>query len=116
MYGFTAQVQTIEVILKRYATHLQACRDRIIADLQKSPRNAVLTGYFQEGKWFRALLSVVAASAMGIEPHKMVPMASALELLHGASLIHDDIVDEAAERRSLPALHVRIGRSGSHTG
>ncbi len=30
-------------------------------------------------------------------------------MLHGASLIHDDIVDEAAERRSLPALHVRIG-------
>ena len=109
MYGLTAQVQTIEVILKRYATHLQVCRDRIIADLQKSPRTAVLTGYFQEGKRFRALLSFVAASAIGIEPHKMIPMASALELLHGASLIHDDIVDEAAERRSLPALHVRIG-------
>jgi octaprenyl-diphosphate synthase len=109
MYGFTAQVQTIDVILKRYATHLQVCRDRIIADLQKSPRTAVLTGYFQEGKRFRALLSFVAASAIGIEPHKMIPMASALELLHGASLIHDDIVDEAAERRSLPALHVRIG-------
>jgi len=109
MYGFTAQVQTIDVILKRYATHLQVCRDRIIADLQKSPRTAVLTGYFQEGKRFRALLSFVAASAIGIEPHKMIPMASALELLHGASLIHDDIVDEAAERRSLTALHVRIG-------
>jgi geranylgeranyl pyrophosphate synthase len=39
----------------------------------------------------------------------MIPVASALELLHGASLIHDDIVDEAAERRRLPALHVQIG-------
>ncbi|MDC8450572.1 MAG: polyprenyl synthetase family protein [Nitrospira sp.] len=69
----------------------------------------MLTGYFQEGKRFRALLSFVAASAIGIDPRKMIPMAEALELLHGASLIHDDIVDEAAERRSLPALHVRIG-------
>src|SRR5262249_52080499 len=50
-----------------------------------------------------------AASAIGIEPRKMIPVASALELLHGASLIHDDIVDEAAERRSRPALHVQMG-------
>ena len=58
---------------------------------------------------FRALLAYVAASAIGIEPSKMITVASALELLHGASLIHDDIVDEAAERRSRPALHVQIG-------
>lgn len=109
MNGFTAQLEAIEVILKRYGTHLQVCRDRIIADLQKSSRTAVLAGYFREGKRFRALLTFVAASAIGIEPRKMIPVASALELLHGASLIHDDIVDEAAERRSLPALHVRIG-------
>jgi geranylgeranyl pyrophosphate synthase len=69
----------------------------------------VLAGYFQGGKMFRALLAFVAASALGIEPSKMIPVASALELLHGASLIHDDIVDEAAERRSRPALHVQIG-------
>jgi len=58
---------------------------------------------------FRALLAFVAASAIGIEPHKMIPVASALELLHGASLIHDDVVDEAAERRGRPALHVQMG-------
>lgn len=109
MNRFTARAQTFEAILKRYATHLQGCRDRIIADLQKSPGTSVLTEYFQEGKRFRALLAFVAASAIGIEPRTMIPVAAALELLHGASLIHDDIVDEAAERRSLPALHVRIG-------
>jgi geranylgeranyl pyrophosphate synthase len=58
---------------------------------------------------FRALLAFVAASAIGIEPRKMIPVASALELLHGASLIHDDVVDEAAERRGRPALHVQMG-------
>ncbi|OQW35719.1 MAG: hypothetical protein A4E20_09010 [Nitrospira sp. SG-bin2] len=109
MDGLIAQPQTFEVILKRYATHLQGCHDRIIADLQKAPGTAVLTEYFQEGKRFRALLTFVAASATGIEPRNIISVAAALELLHGASLIHDDIVDEAAERRSLPALHVRIG-------
>lgn len=71
--------------------------------------HAVLVGYFQGGKLFQALLAFVAASGIGIEPSKMIPVAAALELLHGASLIHDDIVDEAAERRSRPALHVQIG-------
>ena len=85
MYGFTARLQTIETILKRYATHLQVCRDRIIADLQKSPRTAVRTGYFQQGKRFRTLLTFVAASAIGIEPYKW-SNGIALELLHGASL------------------------------
>lgn len=103
------QSQTVEQILRCYATPLQSCRAWIIEDLQKTPETAVLTEYFQEGKGFRALLAFVAASAIGIEPSTMIPVASALELLHGASLIHDDIVDDAAERRSLPALHVRIG-------
>lgn len=104
-----AQPQTLEQILKRYATLLQGCRDRIIADLQNAPGTAVLTDYFQEGKRFRALLAFVAASAIGIEPRTIIPVAAALELLHGASLIHDDIVDEATERRTLSALHVQIG-------
>src|SRR6185295_9053221 len=109
MKTFTVQPETFEAILNRYGPHLESCRDCIIADLQKDPGTAVLAGYFQGGKMFRALLAFVAASAIGIEPHKMIPVASALELLHGASLIHDDVVDEAAERRGRPALHVQMG-------
>jgi hypothetical protein len=51
----TGQPQTIEAILNRNAPHLQGCRDLIIADLKKTPGTAVLTGYFQGGKMFRAL-------------------------------------------------------------
>ena len=109
MNTFTGQPLTIEAILNRYEPHLHSCHDLIIADLKKTPGTPVLAGYFQGGKMFRALLAYVAASAIGIEPSKMITVASALELLHGASLIHDDIVDEAAERRSRPALHVQIG-------
>jgi len=104
-----AQPQTVEHILKRYAMPLQISRDRIIADLRNAPATAVLTEYFQAGKRFRALLAFVGASAIGIEPSTIIPVAAALELLHGASLIHDDIADEAAERRTLSALHVQIG-------
>jgi len=109
MTTFTVQPETFEAILNRYAPHLEACRDLIIADLKKTPGTSVLAEYLQGGKMFRALLAFVAASAIGIEPRKIITVASALELLHGASLIHDDIVDKATERRSRPALHVRLG-------
>src|SRR5580765_453574 len=109
MSSVTVLPQTIEAIMNRYALHLEACRDLIMADMKKPPGTAVLAEYFHGGKMFRALLAFVAASALGIEPRKMIPVASALELLHGASLIHDDMVDEAAERRGRPALHAQLG-------
>jgi geranylgeranyl pyrophosphate synthase len=109
MSAFTVQPQTFNAILNRYALQLEGCRDRILADLKQDPGTAVLAGFFQGGKMFRALLAFVASSAIGIEPRKMITVASALELLHGASLIHDDIVDEAAERRGRPALHMQMG-------
>ena len=104
-----AQPHTAKQILQRHATLLQNCRDRIITDLENAPGTTALTRYFQEGKQFRALLAFVAASAIGIEPRTIIPVAAALELLHGASLIHDDIADDAAERRTLSALHVQLG-------
>src|SRR5262245_12001321 len=109
MNPLTGQPQTFEAIMNRYAPHLEGCRDLIIADIKKTPSTALLAGYFQEGKMFRALLAFVTGSAMGIEPSKMITVASALEFLHEASLIHDDIVDQAAERRRCPALHLQIG-------
>ena len=83
MNTFTVQPETFEAILNRYAPHLESCRDRIIADLKKTSGTAVLAGYFQGGKMFRALLAFVTGSAMGIEPRKMIPVASALHVQMG---------------------------------
>ena len=96
-------------VLNRYLPSLQGCRDLIVTDLKKTPNTAILAEYLQGGKMFRALLAFMAADAVGGELAMMVPVASALELLHGASLIHDDIVDGAKERRGHPALHLQVG-------
>ncbi len=40
---------------------------------------------------------------------KIITLAAALELLHNATLIHDDIIDEADLRRLLPTLNVKYG-------
>lgn len=101
--------ECMDEILDRYEHYLRACRDKVVFDLKKTPATAVLAPYFEFGKMLRALLVFVAGSATGNEPRSMTMVAAAIELLHGASLIHDDIADEADERRGLLALHRQVG-------
>ncbi|MCK9239581.1 MAG: polyprenyl synthetase family protein [Desulfocurvus sp.] len=62
------------------------------------------------GKRLRPLLALVTARALGCtaDPY---PMACSLELLHSATLLHDDILDAAVMRRGRAAAHVEFGRT-----
>ncbi|MFW5800904.1 MAG: polyprenyl synthetase family protein [Spirochaeta sp.] len=42
-------------------------------------------------------------------PDRLYRLAAAIELLHIATLVHDDIIDEAEMRRGHPALHIELG-------
>ena len=61
-----------------------------------------------KGKRIRPRLAYLTVLANGenITPSQMELVASG-ELLHSASLIHDDIIDDAEERRGLPSLHTK---------
>jgi len=61
------------------------------------------------GKRIRARLALAAARALGAEPEDAVDWAAAVELLHNASLVHDDIQDGDRTRRGRPALWARHG-------
>ena len=62
------------------------------------------------GKRLRPLLLVLCAE-MG-EPRRedLLRVATAIEVLHTATLIHDDIVDKAESRRGMPTTIARYGR------
>ncbi len=50
------------------------------------------------------------------EPQKgesLHTLAAAIELLHTASLVHDDVLDESPTRRGQPTLHRKIGNHGA---
>lgn len=58
------------------------------------------------GKHLRArTLLLIAHSFGGPDPRFAADAAVALELLHTASLVHDDIIDRSQVRRGLPSLH-----------
>jgi len=63
----------------------------------------------QTGKGIRPALCLATCEAFGGQPDDALPAAAAIELLHAAFLIHDDIEDDTAKRRGHPALHVEHG-------
>lgn len=61
------------------------------------------------GKLIRPALVCLSAQAAGGAGETRLWIAAAVELIHVASLIHDDIIDDADTRRSAPTVNVRWG-------
>src|SRR5262249_52463993 len=47
------------------------------------------------GKRLRAIVPILIAEALGTDPRRVVPFGAACEMLHNASLVHDDAQDTA---------------------
>lgn len=60
------------------------------------------------GKRLRPLLLLIAAKAYGDYHPKAIDVAAGVELLHTASLVHDDSIDKAALRRGNPTLNTEL--------
>jgi geranylgeranyl pyrophosphate synthase len=65
------------------------------------------------GKRLRPLLVLLCAGANGGE--EAVRAAAAIELIHMATLVHDDVLDDAPLRRGLPTIAATAGRSRATT-
>jgi octaprenyl-diphosphate synthase len=62
------------------------------------------------GKNIRAILTILSARLCGEPSHNTYRAAAMMELLHLATLIHDDVVDDATKRRGKPSIN-RIWRN-----
>lgn len=61
------------------------------------------------GKRLRPSLSFLAGRLLGADPERTMLVALAVELLHSASLLHDDLIDDAQTRRGAQAAFRRYG-------
>jgi octaprenyl-diphosphate synthase len=61
------------------------------------------------GKMFRPTLLLLSATSEGQVPEGAVEAAAAVELVHTATLVHDDFIDDARTRRGQPAVNVKYG-------
>jgi geranylgeranyl pyrophosphate synthase len=72
---------------------------------------AILYAVFSGGKRMRPLLVLLGAGVCGAPEEQALPVAAAVEFLHAASLVFDDLpsMDDASTRRGLASLHQVFG-------
>ncbi|GAP10731.1 geranylgeranyl pyrophosphate synthase [Bellilinea caldifistulae] len=71
------------------------------ADLQAALRHIITSG----GKRIRPTVTLLVGRMLGAAQDKLITLAAAIELLHTATLVHDDLIDGALLRRGIPTLN-----------
>jgi octaprenyl-diphosphate synthase len=94
--------------------HLEEVERRIVQ--QAAAFDPDIEGYVTyaiggRGKRLRPLLALLAGGATGEINSGHVDLAVIIELIHVATLVHDDIMDEAERRRAQPTVNARWGNS-----
>lgn len=94
------ELETVEQIL---ATHLTSEVSLVTEVVQYIIQNG--------GKRLRPLLMLLSAKLSGYRGDATPKLAAAMEMIHTASLLHDDVVDDASLRRGKPSAKAKWGNS-----
>ena len=95
-------------IQEQLSAELEALNTIIVNTLTSNSdlTNRIVATYLQsKGKLLRPIVTLLSAKFFGGINQKALQGAAALEMLHNASLIHDDVIDEATERRGFPTIN-----------
>lgn len=101
----------VRAYLLECAPRVEAALDRVLPPADEPPttlHRAMRHLLFPAGKLLRPALATAAAEAVGAPGARALPVATAVELVHTYSLIHDDLpcMDDDDERRGAPTVHV----------
>jgi octaprenyl-diphosphate synthase len=101
----TSALRDIQAPVREHLEEVVVEMRRIVtADL---PMIEQVSGHLLQmrGKMFRPTLALLASETDGTPERRVVTLASVVELMHLASLVHDDSVDHSAMRRGLPTVN-----------
>ena len=65
----------------------------------------------EQGKLFRSIVLLLISRALGYTGQQHVWFAAIIELIHLATLIHDDVVDQASVRRGMKTFNAQFGNT-----
>jgi geranylgeranyl pyrophosphate synthase len=83
-------------------------RIRIQADDNHPDLRAALEHLLSSGgKRVRPTVVLLVGNMLGAEEEKLITVGAAIELLHTATLVHDDLIDGSLLRRGMPTLNAR---------
>lgn len=101
-------MNTLERISQLIDPELTRLREQIEAQLHTDNQlmQQVILNYLKsKGKLIRPILVILSARLIGTVNDNVISAAAAVELLHNASLIHDDVVDTSSTRRGRPTIN-----------
>ncbi|MEP6620086.1 MAG: polyprenyl synthetase family protein [bacterium] len=113
MTGAVARARTpATAALREIQAPVQARLEDVVAEMRRVvtadlPLIEQVSGHLLQmrGKMFRPTLTLLASETAEAPESRVVTLAAVLELMHLASLVHDDSVDHSALRRGLPTVN-----------
>lgn len=107
LHSVMTDIQSIRTSLAPQLERL----NQLIADKLRSPNpliNEVIGRYLShKGKQLRPMMVILSANLLGAsDPERVMASAASIEMLHNASLIHDDVIDQSATRHGLSLIHI----------
>jgi geranylgeranyl pyrophosphate synthase len=96
--GIEADLDAVDATFHERATSGLDMLNTASAHVLKSP-----------GKRLRTALTLLSGKLLTYRFEKLLPMSVAFEMVHLATLVHDDIIDHAMTRRGLPTVNARYG-------
>jgi len=97
---YTTSVQEKIILVE---DRIRAQADDHHPDLRAALEHILSSG----GKRVRPTVVLLAGNMLGAEEEKLVTIGAAIELLHTATLVHDDLIDGSLLRRGMPTLNAR---------
>lgn len=110
------QAEFVAAVNQRIGTFLAEKKDQVAAiDPQAAPLVDSLIALSRGGKKLRPVLAWIGWRAAWVhapaeteDVQPLLNLAAALELFQAAALVHDDVIDRSATRRSQPSVHIQF--------
>ena len=102
----------ISEILKPIESELKACEEFSREILDSKVRLVLTAGNYildSGGKRIRPALTILSGKLLGADNDRLIPVATVMEYMHTATLLHDDIVDGAKLRRGRKSANELFG-------
>ena len=109
MSSFKKQIPEFKKSINDHLKIILSESDQSSEELSQAMKYSVMNG----GKRIRPMMMLASAVAIDIDTQHVIPFATAIELLHSFSLIHDDLpcMDDDSLRRGQPTTHIKFGEA-----
>jgi len=104
-----SQTATFLDLTRPYLAEVEACMRPDPSEHHPALAEAIDHLLDSGGKRIRPTIVLLVGNMLGAKPERLITLAAAIEMLHTATLVHDDLIDGSLLRRGIPTLNAQWG-------